>query len=248
MIYGIDISRWQRAMDFSLARREGLDFCYIKASEGGKYQDPCLPVFQREARAHQLLAGAYHYFHPTASPAAQLENFCAAAAGLEWDLPPAVDVEEHDGCPADQVTSCLQRLVKLYRQRFGRWPLVYTSPGFWNKHLLPWSGWAGLPLWVAHWGVVQPWLPRDWRLAGASWTVWQYSGRGNRQGARYGAASRDIDLDCFCAGRAEMVAWGMAEPAARPAPAGRRPPAAPGPRPPAGPAGERRREPWERRP
>ena len=211
MINGIDISRWQGGMDFTVARQAGIDFVYIKASEGSGYRDPLCAAFNREARLSHLLAGAYHYFHPAARPAEQLAVFEAACAGLTWDLPAALDCEESDGLPPEAVTAALQALVELLHERGGRRPVIYTSAGWWNKNVLPWSGWRRLPLWVAHWNVSQPLLPRDWGQAGTGWTLWQYAGRGSRQGKRHGAASRDIDLDYFFAGRAEMVAWGLCE-------------------------------------
>ena len=37
---GIDVSSWQRNIDFSAVKRSGIDVVYIKSSEGQSYIDP----------------------------------------------------------------------------------------------------------------------------------------------------------------------------------------------------------------
>ena len=39
-IHGIDISRWQGDIDWFSARRGGVSFAFIKATEGGDFIDP----------------------------------------------------------------------------------------------------------------------------------------------------------------------------------------------------------------
>ena len=58
---GIDVSRWQGDIDFSLVKNFGIDIVYIKSSEGRSYVDPYFEKNYSEAKANGLKIGFYHY-------------------------------------------------------------------------------------------------------------------------------------------------------------------------------------------
>lgn len=62
---GIDVSRWQRNIDFSLVKNSGIDIVYIKSSEGRSYIDPYFEKNYSEAKANGLKIGFYHYVTAT---------------------------------------------------------------------------------------------------------------------------------------------------------------------------------------
>ena len=78
-------------------------------------------------------------------------------------------------------------LVAEVKSRTGRMPVMYSSPGFWGGLGYPTPN--PLPyLWVAHWGVSCPNLPKPWgRLR-----FWQYSDKGSVSGI-----SGAVDLDMY---------------------------------------------------
>jgi GH25 family lysozyme M1 (1,4-beta-N-acetylmuramidase) len=68
-------------------------------------------------------------------------------------------------------------------------PVIYTSVNGWDGQLLTPQPWASeYKLWVANYGVAEPYLPRDW----SDWWLWQY---GTELGAPYGVQSKHIDVN-----------------------------------------------------
>lgn len=58
---GIDVSSWQRNIDFSAVRNAGIEVVYIKSSEGQSYIDPYFESNYTNAKANGLRVGFYHY-------------------------------------------------------------------------------------------------------------------------------------------------------------------------------------------
>lgn len=58
---GIDVSRWQGNINFSLVKKSGISIVYIKSSEGRSYIDPYFEKNYSESKANGLKVGFYHY-------------------------------------------------------------------------------------------------------------------------------------------------------------------------------------------
>ena len=58
---GIDVSRWQGNINFSLVKYSRINIVYIKSSEGQSYIDPYFEKNYSEAKANGLKVGFYHY-------------------------------------------------------------------------------------------------------------------------------------------------------------------------------------------
>lgn len=52
-VHGVDVSRWQGNIDWSTLRKNGANFAYIKATDGGDHLDP---MFRKNWNAAKLLA------------------------------------------------------------------------------------------------------------------------------------------------------------------------------------------------
>src|SRR4051794_5467055 len=61
-LQGIDISHHQGAIDWARLPGQGVDFAYIKASEGGDHRDPAFAANWAGARKAGIRRGAYHFF------------------------------------------------------------------------------------------------------------------------------------------------------------------------------------------
>ena len=57
---GIDVSSWQGNIDFSAVKNSGIEFVYIKSSEGTRYIDPYFEQNYQNAKANGLKVGFYH--------------------------------------------------------------------------------------------------------------------------------------------------------------------------------------------
>ena len=92
---GIDVSSWQRTINFSNVKSSGVDVVYIKSSEGKSYIDPYFETNYRNAKANGLKIGFYHYVTARSTSQAQEQAifFAKVIAGKEIDCRLAMDFE-----------------------------------------------------------------------------------------------------------------------------------------------------------
>ena len=78
---GIDVSHFQGAVNWSLAAGSGVQFAYMKATEGTTFVDPQFSSNYSGSAAAGLLRGAYHFAHPDSSSGITQAQFFAANGG-----------------------------------------------------------------------------------------------------------------------------------------------------------------------
>ncbi len=183
-VLGVDVSGWQGRINWLKTAQAGAWFAFIKATEGNGGVDSTFATNWANSRG-LVLRGAYHFFRNGQDPIAQADHFADTLLGTNdpGELPPVLDLEV-SGVTWAQVQAFMDRL----QERVGREPILYTSKGVTDPMGPPPRTW---PLWVANYGVPQPYLPQGWD----SWLFWQYTDEG--PGAKFGVASQRIDLDWF---------------------------------------------------
>ncbi|MCX4548049.1 glycoside hydrolase family 25 protein [Streptomyces sp. NBC_01387] len=160
MLHGIDVSTYQSSFSTS-----GLDFVFIKATEGHTYVNPRLASQTKLARDAGCVVGFYHFLWP-GNITAQAEYFVSKTPEKSGDLL-AVDWEttgEHtraSNAEKDSFIRAVKKLRPTYRV------LLYTNRNFWLT--VDTTSYAGDGLWIA-----------DYTTAGkprikASWTFHQYT-------------------------------------------------------------------------
>ncbi|KAF9150928.1 hypothetical protein DFQ26_001418, partial [Actinomortierella ambigua] len=96
----IDVSHWQGPVNWAGVKAGGIEFVYIKATEGTTYRDPNFNQNYPGATNAGLIRGAYHFARPgESSGRAQAEYFLGHGGGWSGDgktLPGALDLEA--GC------------------------------------------------------------------------------------------------------------------------------------------------------
>lgn len=173
-IAGFDISSYQPTVNWPLLKKEGNQFCFIKASEG-LHKDPCFDKHWAEARANGLLRGAYHYFHPSHDPVSQGNYFANLIGKLgAGDLPCVMDWETTDGFPSSVDVMNALAFLNVVERVTGKTPIIYSGPYFLQTLSLS-EGFTKYALWLAHYGVKCPLVPSPWSY----WSFWQYSDAGN---------------------------------------------------------------------
>jgi lysozyme len=193
---GIDVSHWQGTIDWNAVAADGVEFAFIKATEGGDYTDPRFAANWAGAQRAGVVRGAYHFFRPQTDALAQAAHFLRTVQLSPGDLPPVLDVEVTDGRSAAQIAAGVRAWLQEVERATGRRPILYTRASFWTGQMG--GGFGEYPLWVAHYGVSQPNIPAEW----SGWTFWQHSDAGRVDGI-----SGDVDLDWFNGGRAELDAF-----------------------------------------
>lgn len=188
-VLGVDVSSYQIDVDFRELASQGVEFVYIKATEGSSHVDNSFAEKWAAAKEAGMLAGAYHYFSYESSGLTQAENFIKAVGKLDGRLIPAVDmeltVEEVYNPPEkDDVVRGLKAFLAVVEEEYGVKPLIYAQKDYWDKYLA--EDFSSYPRWARN--VFYP----VWIDAGDEWVVWQYNDRGELSGY---SGEKYIDLN-----------------------------------------------------
>jgi lysozyme len=170
---GIDVSHWSGKRDWRCLVDLGIDFAFIKATEGATVKDELFARHRTSMRAAGIPCGAYHFAHPGSGAAAQAAHFCAAVGELgPADLQPVLDLETGDGQPAERVLDWVLAFLEAAEASLGVRFIIYTG-GFWRRALgnPDCEPLAQRRLWTARYGAAAPVLPRPWQ----AWSLWQFS-------------------------------------------------------------------------
>ena len=92
-VHGIDVARFQTSIDWQQARANGVNFAFIKATEGGDMVDPMFDSHWRGAGAVGVKRGAYHFFYHCRPAAEQARWFIRHVPKTPGALPPVLDME-----------------------------------------------------------------------------------------------------------------------------------------------------------
>lgn len=180
MTRGVDVSSYQEKVDFSLLKEQGVEFAYIKATEGSSHVDDSFKAKWEAATLSGIPIGAYHYFSYYSSGAEQAENFIKTVGDLgEGRLIPAVDMEltvdeVYNPPEVGEVVKGLKAFLATVEEKYGVKPLIYAQKDYYDKYLS--ADFGEYPRWVRN--VFYPALI-DY---GEEWTMWQYDDRGELKG------------------------------------------------------------------
>jgi GH25 family lysozyme M1 (1,4-beta-N-acetylmuramidase) len=178
---GVDTSHYQDGrIDLRAARAEGVQWWYLKATEGTGYVDPTYTKRLRQARQAGLPVGAYHFARPDRGDAVdEARHFLDTVDIRDGDMLPMLDLESSEGLTRAELTLWAGTWVRaVSRQLAGRGltgrPIIYTpfnlDKGF------------GCYCWVARYSddFRAPVVPQPWQRA----VIWQHSN------GRYGPVKR----------------------------------------------------------
>lgn len=133
-VRGIDVSHHQGAIGWRQLKASGIDFAYLKASEGGDHRDRTFAVNAQAAAQVGLATGAYHYFTLCRGGAEQARNFLAATATARLRLPPAIDLEFGGNCAERPARKAFNHELAVFilavRKATGREPILYVTQDF----------------------------------------------------------------------------------------------------------------------
>lgn len=177
-VHGLDVSRWQGNIDWARARRSGVSFVFIKATEGVEELDPKFSLHWEGAGRAGIPRSAYHFYYFCAAAEAQARWFIRNVPRRADGLPHVLDMEWNPRSPTcrkrpdgETVRAEAKRFLDILQAHYGQRPIIYTTVDFWEDtdigHL------SGTRFWLrsvtAH--------PND-KYPGARWDFWQYTGTG----------------------------------------------------------------------
>ena len=99
-IRGIDVSRFQKEIDWQALKSEDVRFVFIKATEGGDYRDSAFHENWNESKKAGFIRGAYHFFTFCRTGKDQARNFIETVPVEAETLPPVIDLEFGGNCTA----------------------------------------------------------------------------------------------------------------------------------------------------
>lgn len=202
-VHGIDAARFQTSIDWPTARRNGVNFAFLKATEGGDLLDPMFQTHWSGAGTAGVTRGAYHFYYFCTAPEVQARWFIANVPRTKGMLPPVLDMEWNAFSPtcahlrpdAKSVQDGMRRWLRIIEAHYGQRPIIYTTPEFYKDAGL--AGFQGYDYWLRTTAKT----PAE-AYPGQSWRFWQYSATGLIDGIK-----GKVDLNAFSGTPAEWSSW-----------------------------------------
>ncbi|MDE6338631.1 MAG: hypothetical protein K2K97_02445 [Muribaculaceae bacterium] len=190
-VRGVDVSAHNGKINFEAVKKDGIEFAFIKASEGVSFRDKSFSANYEKARKAGIKVGAYHFFRFDKDGVDQAINFVKAVGNRKMDIGLAIDVEQQgnpDTIPAEIV---VERLTAMTDYLFlkGIRAFLYTNRSGYEQFLM--EAFPGYPLWICSFSS----YPID-----ADWSYWQYDHHGRVKGIK-----GDVDLDAYNGSREEFL-------------------------------------------
>lgn len=193
-VTGVDISYHNGTIDFRVMAQRAT-FTLLRAGYNNANVDPKLTTYYPQIVQTPLFRGLYWYCVVGQDYHAHARSFFNQWKNFPTQITPMLDFEYTSLNPFD-TTAWIKAMVFEFAGLTGKLPMIYTSPGWWNAHVLR-NDWAhNCMLDVAHWTTANtPLVPYDWSNYNIKPTMWQYSADNNRMGAYYGSTNGDPDMD-----------------------------------------------------
>ncbi len=183
VVRGIDVSKYQGNIDWDRVASSGVQFAWIKSTEGGNRLDSKFAENWAAAKAAGVPRGAYHFVYwcrPWQDQMAWMEQ----NVPVEEDaLPPVLDVELTPTSPtcrrtlyrAPTITEMRAMLEEMERH-YGKKPIIYSTVDFYAG-ILAGGALDDYPIWVRS----TKYNPSV-KYAGRRWHFWQYQSDGHVAG------------------------------------------------------------------
>lgn len=189
--YGFDVSHYQNREDIkwdslSIGNKTiPLEFVVMRATMGNKNADKHFDEFWTQAKKHELIRGAYHFYRADEDPVIQANNFLANVKLESGDLPPILDIEKIPKRKTNKkLIEDLKVWCKIVEETYGKKPIIYTYYHYYKDFLK--GEFDGYPLWLANYNDVPTPSPND------EWDFWQFTENGIVHGI-----NTKVDLDVY---------------------------------------------------
>ncbi len=188
---GVDISAYQADVDMGKLKEQGVEFIFIKATEGTTHQDRRFKENWENAKNAGLPAGAYHFFSYDSPGETQAANYIAMVGpDLAGRLLPVVDVEyygdkEKNPPAKEDVVRELAVFMEALEAQYGVKPMIYAPVDVWEKYIR--GSFDECKIWIS-----SVYTPIGLVYSG-EWQVWQYFNKAVLAG--YSGGEKYIDMN-----------------------------------------------------
>lgn len=183
VLHGLDASNDQGKVNWGKVAATGIDFIYLKATDGMTYQDPRFADNMSQLITQNVQVGAYHFFEVEDDPTKQAENYLQTIRGKKLSLSPMVDVELTRNVKPEEIQKRLHQFLDLIESATGCTPVLYSYGDFWEVNIG--TSFNRYPFWLADYSAqMQP--PKGLENI----QLWQHSDKGSVSGIH-----GPVDLD-----------------------------------------------------
>jgi lysozyme len=199
---GIDVSRFQGAIDWATVGKTKIKFAFVQASRGSGSDclvaeddcgpDPYYEINHESAEGVRIKVGAYHRAFASGRTRREARHdarqearvFSRAVGRLDnRDLVPVLDLETpFAGLNKGRLVYWIRTWLDKVEDKLGAKPLIYTNASSWaaTGDTTRFAA-KGYRLWVANFDVKAPLVPAaNWN--GQGWSVWQFTAKGRVRG------------------------------------------------------------------
>ena len=187
--FGMDVSSYQGYVNYDAVKQEGIQYVYIKATEGTWETDDYLKYNYENAKRVGMNVGFYHFVRARSEEGAKAEAryFANAISGMEPDCRLAMDFEIFGSLTWWEVNYLSRIFLEETKRLTGKEMVIYsntsTAENMFSKDLA-----REYPLWVAQYGMPDPEDNGNWN----NWVGFQYTSKGRLNGI-----DGYVDLDRF---------------------------------------------------
>ncbi|WP_338550538.1 GH25 family lysozyme [Roseovarius phycicola] len=200
-IHGLDVARFQDAINWRRVKAAGISFAFIKATEGGDLLDPRFNENWRKAGRAGVPRGAYHFYYFCTPPEVQARWFIRNVPKRRGALPPVLDLEWNPFSPTctkrpsgREVRRQARVFMDMLERHYGQRPIIYTTIEFYRDTGI---GRLNEEFWLRSTAKTL-----DKTYPGQRWSFWQYTGTGRVPGVE-----GDVDINVFGGNRATWNRW-----------------------------------------
>lgn len=189
-IRGIDVSAHNGMMNLDAAKKDGIDFILIKATEGVTFQDENFRINYDKAKHAGMKIGFYHFFRFDRDGVQQALNLFRTIGNRRPDLGIVIDVEDAGNpknIPRDSILERLSAMADYINIR-GEKVIFYSNKEGYYKYIEPYF--KAYPLWICSFSS---------NPINSEWIFWQYNHHGRVSGIR-----GDVDLNTFNGSREDF--------------------------------------------
>jgi lysozyme len=202
-IHGIDVSKYQGNVDWQAVHAAGIQFAWLKATEGANHLDPKFLHNWAAAKAAGVPRGAYHFVYWCRPWQEEIAWFERNVPVDEDALPPVLDVEptpDSRTCSRvlyrDEVLPEMAAMLAELEHHYGKRPVIYTSVDFYQAILQP-GEFSEYPIWIRS----TKYSPHV-KYGDRKWHFWQYQSDGSVPGI-----VGKVDRNAFFGDTKQWLAW-----------------------------------------
>ena len=187
-VVGFDISQFQGNINWkeidSVEHLVPLQFVFIRATAGNNKVDSKFKENWKNAKEHNFIRGAYHYYRPNENSIEQANNFIKTVKLQKGDFPPVLDIEQlPKNQSIDSLKVGLKRFLKKIDEHYKVKPIIYTGEKYYTSFLK--EEFSEYTFWVANYNFWVEDIKDDWLF-------WQFSEKASIDGI-----SEKVDLNVY---------------------------------------------------